>query len=193
MKRKTLGILCCLLCAGLLAAQESESEDVYIEDSVYQMNQQGDHQIKIDLALQIPFRPSIDKLKLGGGGSLGYMYFLTDWLLIGGDVSFSYAPTIGSNQLTFIPVLFKAAAQFSVWRFEFPITVGIGPVFQNYLDRFYFGLAVKPSVGMYYRINPSWSVGLYCGLYVMPQWYMNPEYNYTALIMDAGLSARYHF
>lgn len=193
MKRKTLGILCCLLCAGLLAAQESESEDVYIEDSVYQMNQQGDHQIKIDLALQIPFRPSIDKLKLGGGGSLGYMYFLTDWLLIGGDVSFSYAPTIGSNQLTFIPVLFKAAAQFSVWRFEFPITVGIGPVFQNYLDRFYFGLAVKPSVGMYYRINPSWSVGLYCGLYVMPQWYMNSEYNYTALIMDAGLSARYHF
>ncbi len=196
MKRILFYLLCCLSASSLLFAQTEDSPqtgEVYVQDSVYQMNQKGDHQIKIELALQIPFRPSIEQLKLGGGGSLGYMYFLTDWLLLGGDISFSYAPTIGSNQLTFIPILFKIAAQPTVWRFEFPISIGIGGVFQNYLDRFYFGLAVKPSVGAFFRINPSWSVGLHTGLYIMPQWYTHPQYNYTALIMDAGLSARYHF
>ena len=109
MKRILFYLLCCLSASSLLFAQTEDSPqtgEVYVQDSVYQMNQKGDHQIKIELALQIPFRPSIEQLKLGGGGSLGYMYFLTDWLLLGGDISFSYAPTIGSNQLTFIPILF---------------------------------------------------------------------------------------
>ena len=25
-----------------------------------------------------------------------------------------------------------------------------------------------------------------------PQWYKNPEYNYTGYILDAGISVRYH-
>ncbi len=174
-----------------LVAQEAEEPEVE-KEIVYEMNQSGDQYIALKLNLDIPYRP-FKNLKLGGSGSLGYHHFLTNELTLGGNVSFAYTTTIGENVFYFVPIMFTTTYQFEIGKWEIPVLLEIGGAFQNYLDRMYFGLAIRPEVAGYYRFNPDWSFGIHTGLYVLPQWYKNTEYNYTGLIHDVGLSVRYHF
>ena len=163
------------------------------EDFIYKMNQKGDHLIKISLMVNLPFKPTMSQLHVGGAGSLGYMRFINSNIALGGDVSFSYATTVGNNIFTFVPIIFKAMYQFTLQKFEFPILLGIGGSFENYNDFTYFGLIIKPEVGVYYRYSPAWSFGATTGLNIMPQWSQQSETNYTGFIMDFALTARYHF
>lgn len=168
-------------------------DDQYVEDEefVYKMNQKGDQFIKIGLMVDIPLRPAIPQLKVGGSGTLGYMHFLTGSLAVGGDASFAYMPTIGENTLTCIPLMARVMYQFSFHKFEVPIMLGIGGAFESYVGDMYFGLIIKPEIGFFYRHSPSWSVGLTAGWNLMPQWTKNSSY--FGVIMDAGISVRYHF
>lgn len=159
---------------------------------VYKTNQAGDQYIVLKLNLDIPYRP-LKKLKLGGAGSLGYQRFLTDSLNVGGDISFAYSKTIGNNVFYFVPFIARIGWQFTAGKFEFPLSFGIGGALQNYIDRTYFGLVIRPEFATYYRYNADWSFGLHTGLYIMPQWYKNKAYNYTGIIHDIGLTVRYHF
>ncbi len=179
-----------------LFAQEANEENPVIvtEDNepTYMMNQAGEKYLGIKLDLNIPYRP-FGNLKLGGSGSLGYHQFIFDNVSLGGNVSFAYATTIGGNVFYFVPFMLSAGYQFSLGRFEVPVNLEIGGAIQNYNERTYFGLAVRPEVGLFYRYHTDWSIGVQTGLYILPQWYSNPEYNYTGIIHDVGLSIRYHF
>ncbi len=170
-------------------AAVSEDEEIF----VYKMNQKGSQFIKIGLMVNIPFRPSVKQLFVGGSGTLGYMRFINSWLAVGGDASFAYMTTIGDNIFTYIPLMAKVMFQPTVYKFEFPLTLGIGGAFENYNNDTYFGLVIKPEVGAFYRHSPSWSFGIGAGLYIMPQWSKESHTNYTGLIMDVSLTARYHF
>lgn len=176
--------------------QENESissSDAYLEDEqfIYKMNQKGDQFIKIGLMVDIPLHPATQQLKVGGSGTLGYMRFLNSNFAIGGDASFAYMTTLGKNIFTCIPLMIKAMYQFTFHKFEFPITVGIGGAFENYLDDSYFGLIIKPEFGFFYRHSPDWSFGANIGWNMMPQW--TKDSSYFGVIMDAGITARYHF
>ena len=46
---------------------------------------------------------------------------------------------------------------------------------------------------MYYRTSTEWSFGFLAGLYILPQWYKDKEYNYTGFITDISLGVRLHF
>lgn len=195
MKRFFTTLCLCILCTLPLLAQDTPEPEIETdagEDIVYKMNQKGDQYIAIKLNLDIPYRP-FENLKLGGAGSLGYHHFLTNSLTIGGDVSFSYATTIGDNVFYFIPIMFSVGYQFTAGKFEIPLSLGIGGAFENYIDRFYFGLVIRPEIAAYYRLNPDWSFGIHTGLYILPQWYSDEKYNYVGIIQDVGISARYHF
>ncbi|MGI5172953.1 hypothetical protein H0R92_05045 [Treponema sp. OMZ 840] len=161
-------------------------------DTVYKTNQAGDQFIILKLNLGIPYRP-FKNLKLGGSGTLGYQRFITDGLILGGDISFAYSQTVGKNVFYFVPILFRAGWQFSTAKFEIPLSLGIGGAFENYMDRSYFGFALHPNAAFFFRYNRSWSFGAHTGLYILPQWYKNPKYNYTGIIHDMGLTVRYHF
>lgn len=176
--------------------QENEalpSDDSYVEDEefIYKMNQKGDQFIKIGLMVNIPLNPPTSQLKLGGSGTLGYMRFLNNNLAIGGDASFSYMATVGKNVFTCIPLMAKVMFQFTAQKFEFPISLGIGGAFQNYIGESYFGLIIKPEVGAFFRYSPDWSFGINVGWNLMPQW--TKDSSYFGVIMDSGLTARYHF
>ena len=179
-----------------LFAQDAIKENPVIEvedtEPTYKMNQAGEQYLGVKLDLNIPYRP-LTKLKLGGSGSLGYHYYIFDNVTIGGNISFAYSTTIGNNVFYFVPFMFSVGYDFSVGNLEIPLNLEIGAAMQNYKDRTYFGLAVRPEVGFFYRYNHDWSIGVQTGLYILPQWYKNSEYNYTGLIHDVGLSARYHF
>ncbi|MFI3258442.1 MAG: hypothetical protein R3Y36_09115 [Spirochaetales bacterium] len=186
--------LLCLFVVSSLHAQETETPVIQTEQETitYKMNQKGDQFIALKLDVNIPYRP-FENLKVGGSGSLGYHHFLTSEFTIGGNVSFAYTTTIGSNVFYFVPFMFTASYQFTAGKFEIPISLEIGGALQNYLDRTYFGLAVRPEIAAYYRYSPDWSFGIQTGVYILPQWYSNSEYNYTGIIQDVGLSVRYHF
>ena len=173
-------------------AADNQDDSGIQSDVVYKTNQVGDQYMILKLSVDIPYRP-FKNLVIGGSGTLGYQRFVFKNLTLGGDVSFGYSQTIGKNVFYFVPILFRAGWQFSVWKFEFPLSLGIGGAFENYLDRTYFGLAVHPNAGVFLRYNNAWSFGAHTGLYVLPQWYKNPKHNYTGLIHDIGLSVRYHF
>lgn len=184
MKRLILFMLCFTLCISAFA-QEIDS------DYVFRASQAGDQYAKINLALNLPNRP--EQLNVGGSGTLGYHVFVTDNFNLGGDVGFNYLKTVGDNVFYFIPILFKAGYQFNTGKFEIPLYLGIGGSIQNYIDRTYFGLTLKPEVGIYYRTSSDFSFGILAGVYVMPQWYKNTSHNYTGVITDLSLSVRYHF
>ena len=169
------------------------SDDLYLEDEqfVYKMNQKGDQFIKIGLMVDIPLHPATRQLKVGGSGTLGYMLFLNSNFALGGDASFAYMTTLGKNIFTCIPLMVKAMYQFTFHKFEFPITLGIGGAFENYLGDSYFGLIIKPELGAFYRHSPDWSFGENIGWNMMPQW--TKDSSYFGVIMDIGVTARYHF
>ena len=169
------------------------SDDSYIEDEefIYKMNQKGDQFIKIGLMVNIPLKPPASQLKVGGSGTVGYMRLLNSNLAVGGDASFAYMTTVGENVFTCIPLMAKVMYQFTFHKFEFPITLGIGGAFQNYIGESYFGLIIKPEVGAFFRYSPDWSFGRDLGLNMMPQW--TKDSSYFGVILDPGITARYHF
>lgn len=195
MKRIAILVCAVLFTGTLMFAQEQKTPPSAEQEQTisYKMNQRGDQFIKIGLMANIPFSPKIPQLYVGGSGTLGYMRFLNDSIAIGGDASFAYMKTIGDNILTYIPLMAKVMYQFSVHKFEFPISLGIGGAFQNYSTDTYFGLAIKPELGAFFRYSPEWSFGLGAGLYILPQWCKDSSKNRTGLIMDAAITARYHF
>ncbi len=179
-----------------------EADDYYTDDEefVYKMNQKGDQFIKLGLMVDIPLRPAIPQLGVGFSGTLGYMRFLTGNFAVGGDASFAYMPTIGENTITLIPLMARVMYQFAFHKFEVPIMLGIGGAFESYVGDMYFGLIIKPEIGFFYRHSPSWSVGLTAGCSLMPQWansekgpWWKVTSSYFGVIMDAGVTVRYHF
>ena len=160
----------------------------------YKMNGAGDQYLKISIMPSFPWNFG-NQMYTGGAVELGYHRFLTSWLAIGGDAMAGYQPTIGSNIFTYIPITFGPTFQPTVWKFEFPITLGVGAALETCGNRKYFpGLVIKPEVGAYFRYSESWSFGLGCDFMYMPQWYKdNPEYNDYGLFITAAITARYHF
>ncbi|NLM00040.1 MAG: hypothetical protein GX220_01105 [Treponema sp.] len=196
MKKKLTLILLCFFVLGFVFAQtenevQPEEDDEY--EYVYKANQGGDSYIRMSLAVDIPLKPEIPKMKVGGSGTLGFAQYLNSWFALGGDFSFAYSETIGSNVYYFVPIMFRATAQLTLDKFELPLTIGLGGSFQNYVDRLYFGLTIQPEVGIFYRFRPDWSIGAMCGLYILPQWYKNQTYNYIGYILTGTIGVRYHF
>jgi hypothetical protein len=163
------------------------------DEYVYRANQKGDQFIRISLMVDLPVKPPIDKLLVGGEGVLGYMYFLNSSLALGGYIGFAFNSTIGESMFTMVPIMFKFMYQPTFGKFEFPIMLGIGGVFENYLNRTYFGLGIKPEIAALYRINDSWSLGVNAGIFILPQTYSDTKYDYVGIIPDVGLITRFHF
>jgi hypothetical protein len=197
MKRISLLICTAFLICAPFSAQESDVQEApspkNIDTYVYKINQIGDQFIHLGINVNIPIQPDTDQLKVGGSGSLGYQRFVLNNLCVGGNVAFSYDKTIGSNVFYYVPVMGNVTYQFTRGKLEFPISLNIGGAFENYSDRFYFGLVVKPEIGAYWRYSADWSFGLHSGVYILPQWYEDTSDNYTGIITDIGVSVRYHF
>ncbi len=170
---------------------EPEQPDEYQQnDYVFRLNQAGDTFLGMQLSVQIPF---IKNMKVGGAGGIMVSRFLTNYFALGGEVNFSYQTTIGSNTYYFIPLMIKGTFVIPVGKFEFPLSVAAGFVFQSYINRNYFGLIVKPEAGAFYRFSPGWSVGLIAGANILPQWYVNSSNNRTGVILSTSACVRFHF
>lgn|SRR5574344_1126856 len=196
-----------LLCALPLVAEDTKSDNQddkqnQTEEIVYQMNQPGDQYISVALNGVFPLNfgnlfTGDSKLSIGGMGTLGYHYFFTNSFIAGIDVGFGFNVTIGSHVFNYIPILATATYQPTLGKFEFPMTLGVGMAMETYIGYKYFpALVVKPEVGVYYRLTPSWSIGLDASYLFLPQFaqlYDSSAHNIFGHFATAGLAARYHF
>ena len=196
--KKLITILAAItLCCTLSFAQDKKAPDLETNDDyVFKMNQSGDYFLKLNINTGIPILP--EQLKFGMDLNFGAYYLFTSWFGLGGSISFNYNPTIGQKVFYYIPVIAQAFFQLEIWHFEIPLFIGVGGAFEHHSSNFYFGLVIKPEIGLYYRINPEWSVGASFAASIIPQWYThknssgNYDYNYVGYILNPGISARYH-
>lgn len=203
MKRLISAAVILLLSTAVIFAQTDDGTTQEEEDNiefVYTKNYAGDQFIRIALGPSFPmnFPDLITSLKgngqlyAGGMGSLGYHYFLTSLISVGGEIGFGFNLTKGSNTLNYIPVLMEATLHPTIHNFEFPITLGIGLGWETYSKYTYFPAPMfNPQVGVHYRINSSWSLGMDFGYLYMPEWTSN---GYSAAHMiTACVAAKYYF
>ena len=193
---------------------DSEDDDYYDEDQrthekkkqvsyVYNTTRAGDQQLKITLGLGIPTSfgnplPGGDgKVKLGGYGTFGYHFFLTDWFAVGADIGFGFNPTIAGHTFNHVPTVATATLQPSIGNFEFPITVGVGAAWETYNGETYWpGLVLLGEVGARYKISQSWGVGLDVSYKAMPQFARNwgtGEETTVGTFFTVSLCANYYF
>ena len=205
--RKLITLLALLLAFSFsLVAQEAEQDNITQnpevevpaeqpqpetdDEFIYKLNQPGDWFVKVSVNGAFPIQPAT--MNFGLDLNLGFYYFLAPFFAVGGDISFDYNPTVGEKVFYCIPFMAKALFQYTIGKFEIPFILGFGGAVERHNSNFYFGMIIKPEIGLFYRFNPDWSIGGTCGASILPQWYKNPEYNYTGYILNAGVSVRYH-
>lgn len=181
----------------VFAQSEEEEELPPIE---YKLNREGDKVIRIGLSPSFPLNfpnpgalfSSDRKMSIGGLGSLGYRYFITDDINLGVDVGFGFNVTIGSHVFNYVPVVGSVTWQPTVGNFEFPVSLGVGLSWHTYIGYTYFpGLILQPSAGVSYRVTSNWSLGADASLMVMPEFdFKNPANNKTCLMGLFTLVAR---
>ena len=185
-----------------------DDDDEYDEGDIYfgmGMNLPGDQYIKLTLGLCLPlnfpnpvelFRGDA-QLSIGGMGTLGYHYLLSSKWIVGFDIGFGFNVSIGSHVFNYVPFVFSVTYQPTVWRLEFPLTLGIGFAWESFSgDNYFPGLVVKPEAGCMFRLTESWSLGLDASYLLMPQfseWYGSGDENYAGQFFTISLAARYHF
>ena len=182
-----------LLSAAVFADDYYEDDEEYDDGYVYEQNGAGDQFLKIDLAANFPLNFG-EKLYPGMGASVGYYYFLTNNIALGGDAILGYNLSIGKKPLVTIPITFGAMYQPYIGKFEFPLMLNVGFATVTCQTMMYFpALSVKFSAGAYYRYSESWSFGLSTNTFWIPQWFKNSDYNDNGIFTTAGLTVRYHF
>jgi hypothetical protein len=160
----------------------------------------GDKTFNINLGVLLPLfftsasGKSLDNnINLGGTGSLGYNYFLNSHVFVGGILQGSFSQTVGKNFLYLIPIGFTAGYQFILSRFEFPLSVTVGGMTEQYLTFNGYWLFLKPQASGFFRFNSDWSFGLNVAWWIVPQWTNTPEKDATGNFLEITLAARYHF
>lgn len=197
MKRLTTIAVMLLACCSLLLAQAEDTDETQeiqeTESSFnYRIFRMGDNLLELNVALSLPAKAN-SGLKLGGSGTIAYDRLITDNISLGGEISFNYATTIGRNVFYFIPILFRTSWHYCLGNLELDATMGLGCCFENYLDRTYFGLAIEPQAGIFYKFFADWSAGVSGGLYILPQWYKDSSKNATGLVADIRVGVKHIF
>lgn len=206
MKRILPIIAMVLFSAVPLFAQTENKEEKASPQIVFNDNNKaGDQYIRIALGPDFPVNfPSFDKLfskdrklNIGGMGTFGYHYFLTNVLSIGGQIGFGLNITTGEHVLNLVPVTFNTTFIPTINNFEFPISLGIGFSSHSYAGQTYFpGLTIQSQIGVDYKITPNWSVGFELGYLYLPEFnhlYNKEQSNVHAQFITTELVARYFF
>ncbi|MDR0539040.1 MAG: hypothetical protein LBG74_00835 [Spirochaetaceae bacterium] len=135
-------------------------------------------------------------IKIGGTGSLAYTHFLTPHIFLGGELQGAFAGTLSEKLLYIIPIGIKGGYQWTLSRFEFPLSLTLGMATQVYTassEPVYWGLFLRPQGAVFFRINHDWSFGLSAGWWWVPEWAETRSKSVDGHFLDIMLTARYHF
>ncbi len=184
-----------LLSSAIFADDSFEDDEEYDDGYVYEQNGAGDQFLKVDLGANFPLNFN-GKIYVGAAASVGYYYFLNEFIALGGDAIIGYNLSIGKKSLITVPVTFGVMAQPYIGKFEFPLFLNVGFASTTCQTLTYFpSLAIKFTGGAFYRYSESWSFGLSTHTTWLPQWKTGAEKDKSdqGFFTTLGLSVRYHF
>lgn len=193
--RSRFPIVCILVLAVLpLSAQESDP----LASAVYGGFEKGDGIFNLTLGTTIPLgfvgpdgysRPNAYP---GFAFSLGYMGFLDDAWLVGGELGGSFITTIADRRLFIAPIAAKAGYAIDLEPFIIVPTVGAGLGISALGEAKHVDPLFKLGSSFYWRVNADMSYGLNLFANVIPQFYQDPAKNMTGFFLEATLSLAYH-
>ena len=198
MKRFISILISLILCTTALFSQAYDDEDEYDDGYVYEQNGAGDRFIKFDFGANFPLNFN-NKLYVGAAASVGFYYFLTNNLAVGGDIILGYNDSIGKKPLVSIPATAGIMYQPYIGKFEFPFMLNVGFANVTREQEVYFpALSAKATAGAFYRFSETWSFGLSAHGYWIPQFFLLDKDTRghkfdQGLFSTVGLSIRYHF
>jgi hypothetical protein len=161
---------------------------------------QGEQTIGLSAGLYIPafILPKTgggaDNLDLGGAFSFSYQYFIARGFAIGGNLAGAFNNTIGDNTVFTAPLGLTAAYWWAKSSFEFDVFTELGAYLMRYDSHGIMDPFAKAGAGTYWRINPSWSLGLQASFWFVPEIHYG---DYTSLsqyggFVETAVSAVYH-
>jgi hypothetical protein len=68
-----------------------------------------------------------------------------------------------------VPVTARIDWEFHALRFDFPVGIDVGLLFNRYRNMFAINMMFRPHAGAFYNITRSWSVGIDAGFWLIPQ------------------------
>ncbi len=138
------------------------------------------------------------RLTVGGNIWFEWDIFLWKGLSTGMEIAGMFALTPNSNTLFMAPITIHLKYTFQVYPIEFPISLGIGMNIASLKNNVKIDFALKPKVGITYRINQNWSTGLFIAYWLIVQSYdyspnLGKEYSRMGNFIDVSAGFTYVF
>jgi hypothetical protein len=160
----------------------------------------GEQSIGLSAGLHIPMfltpvtNHGVQNIDLGGSFSFSYQYFLAQGWAVGGNIAASFNSTIGGSSIFTLPLGVTGAYWWAKVPFEFSIGAEAGAYMMRENGNGMFGPFAKAGGGAYWRISPSWGVGLQANLWFVPEIHYGA---YSSLsqyggFVETSLAAVYH-
>ena len=210
--RILISVLCLLCCTGFAMADEAIGTPPVPVDTIAP-RVLGSNTFQIDLGLYVPlfslndngsvFTPGAN-LTLGGAARLKWSAFLNSSLALGIDLSgaFTGGPNSANNNTYFFIANIGPHITnfFRIGNFEFPLSFSPALNIMNYGTNTYVGFSLRPGIGVYYDVTPSWSFGLNIQYWWCPEIFLNnspnglsPVNNRYGNMLEISISALYSF
>ena len=166
-----------------------------------QTYEKGDQLISLGAGTTIPLftfggdaAATDPKLYTGGSFSVGYQYFLTHGLAIGGTLSTSFNKTYGGRDFLMAPLSIRTAYWWSLKDFDLAASMEFGVYFSKVSTETTSGPFAKAGGGIYWRINNNWSLGLQTYYWFVPEIHTGDYVDLTRFgnILEAGVLAAFH-
>jgi hypothetical protein len=160
----------------------------------------GEQTIGLSAGLHIPAFVApvtgggVKNIDLGGSFSFSYQYFVARGWAVGGNVAAAFNSTIGGSSIFTLPIGATGAYWWAKLPFEFTLGGEAGAYMMRENGKGMFGPFAKAGGGAYWRISPSWGVGLQANLWFVPEIHYGA---YSSLsqyggFVETSLAAVYH-
>jgi hypothetical protein len=160
----------------------------------------GEQTIGLSAGLHIPafLAPvtggGVQNIDLGGSFSFSYQYFLAQGWAVGGNIAASFNSTIGGSSIFTLPLGVTGAYWWAKVPFEFSLGAEAGAYMMRENGNGIFGPFAKAGGAVYWRIGPSWGVGLHANLWFVPEIHYGDysSLNQYAGFVETAIAAVYH-
>jgi hypothetical protein len=136
----------------------------------------------------------VSNLYFGGDFSFSYQYFVARGFAVGGHLAGAFNSTIGGLSVFTAPLTATAAYWWAKLPFEFQLFGEGGAYLMRYNSKGIIDPFARAGAGVYYRIDPSWSLGLQSSFWFVPELHYGSYSSLTqyAGLVDASICAFYH-
>ncbi|MGX8677583.1 MAG: TP0733 family outer membrane beta-barrel protein [Sphaerochaetaceae bacterium] len=133
-------------------------------------------------------------MKLGGIGSLSYMYFVSPKIAIGGTLGYSFNYSRSAELVTEVPIMAKASwYPVQTGRFDLIASLSLGIAFTRYSGGFYTSPAAEIEIEPVFYFNDNWGIGISSGLLWVSEIYWKEKKEDTSIAALAPIKLTCHY